>query len=114
MPEQDDFMRALAAFQEPTFAAESASTTVDVCGEYKKVKPILQGILPFLSLIPKIGKPAAAAIKSLMAGVDTFCGTGAVTASAAFAGQPRVPTPTRNFFALSPCSTQPYRLLRPH
>jgi hypothetical protein len=71
MPQNDAFMQALAAFEQdqaPTMAAP------DVCGVYKKVRPILQGILPFLALIPRIGKPAAQAIQALMAGLDSFCG----------------------------------------
>jgi hypothetical protein len=73
VPQDDAFMQALAAFDREAVTAAAP----DVCGVYKKVKPILQGILPFIGLIPRIGKPAAAAIQALMTGLDSFCGTGA-------------------------------------
>jgi hypothetical protein len=74
MSQNDAFMQALAAFEQESAAAVPA---IDVCGVYKKVRPILQGILPFIGLIPTIGKPAAAAIQALMAGLDSFCGISA-------------------------------------
>jgi hypothetical protein len=65
------FMQALESFRES--GADVTAAPVDICGTYKKVKPILQGILPFLKLIPNIGKPAAKAIEALMAALDAFC-----------------------------------------
>lgn len=70
-PDEQAFMQALAAFEQPGVDVTTAG--VDICGTYKKVKPILQGILPFISLIPGIGKPAAAAITALMAALDAIC-----------------------------------------
>ncbi len=72
--EGDAFSMALAEFEDAApVAVGVAAGPVDICSIYKKVKPILTGILPFLALIPKVGKPAAAAIKALMAALDTIC-----------------------------------------
>ena len=73
MTHDDAFMKALAAFEQGE-ARPAAMSPVDLCSVYAKVKPVLQGILPFIELIPRIGKPAAAAIKALMAGLDSLCG----------------------------------------
>jgi hypothetical protein len=88
MTQDEAFMNALAEFEKAPAVAKAVSTT-DVCGTYAKVKPILQGILPFIQFIPRIGKPSATAIQALMAGLDSIClttTTPAVTPPAAFAG----------------------------
>lgn len=72
MSQDDQFMRALASFQEPTGGL--AATEVDFCTTYKKVRPILVGILPFIKLIPVIGPAASKAIEALMAAMDKVCG----------------------------------------
>jgi hypothetical protein len=82
--EDEEFMEALAAFREP--GEDVAAAAPDVCGTYKKVKPILKGILPFLKFIPNIGKPAAKAIESLMAALDAFCGTSPVSSEFSLEG----------------------------
>ncbi len=46
---------------------------IDLCAQYKKIKPILDTALPFIALIPKFGKQVAAAIKVLMGIADKFC-----------------------------------------
>lgn len=69
--EEQQFMQALAAFEQS--GTDITATSVDICGTYKKVKPVLQGILPFIKMIPIIGAPAAKAIEALMAGLDSFC-----------------------------------------
>lgn len=46
---------------------------VDLCAEYKVIKPILQKALPFIRLIPKFGKQVADAIELLMGIADKFC-----------------------------------------
>jgi hypothetical protein len=88
MTQDQAFMDALAEFEKaPTVA--SAVSTKDVCSTYAKVKPILQGILPFIEFIPRIGKPSATAIRALMAGLDSMCTkttTPSVAPPAAFAG----------------------------
>jgi subtilisin family serine protease len=85
MSQEEQFMRALAAFEEPT--ADVTAAGVDVCGTYAKVKPVLQGILPFIRLIPRIGKPAAKAIEALMGALDSYCApTSTVFAAGQFAG----------------------------
>ena len=74
-----EFLAALAAFDQPAaFAAAPAVTAapVDVCGTYKKVRPILAGILPFLKAIPVFGAKAATAIQALMAALDVVCPQG--------------------------------------
>ncbi len=75
-----EFLHALAAFDAPPtdFARMGISVTAapslgDICAIYKKVKPILNGILPFLGLIPVVGAPTAAAIRALMLVLDTLC-----------------------------------------
>jgi hypothetical protein len=74
MTSDQQFMQALDSFRESsTAAADVTAAPIDICGTYKKVKPILQGILPFLKLIPNIGKPAAKAIEALMGVLDAFC-----------------------------------------
>lgn len=78
------FMQALDSFRES--GAHVTAAPVDICGTYKKVKPILQGILPFLKLIPNIGKPAAKAIEALMAALDAFCAAPAPPVFAAEGG----------------------------
>lgn len=70
----DAFNNALAAFAEPGGGSVAAAAAIDICGTYKKVKPILEGLLPFLALIPNIGKPVAIALKALMAALNAHCG----------------------------------------
>ena len=53
-------------------SAKSAAE-VDLCGQYKVIKPILQKALPFIRLIPKFGKQVADAIELLMGIADNFC-----------------------------------------
>lgn len=74
------FFDALNEFDRPAQVGATAAT-VDVCGTYKKVKPILQGILPILNAIPNFGHKVASAIQALMAGLDSFCGISTPTAS---------------------------------
>ena len=45
----------------------------DLCGEYKKIKPIIEKALPFIRLIPKVGKQIANIIEMLMRIADNFC-----------------------------------------
>src|SRR5262245_294866 len=54
-------------------AGPAALASPDICGTYQKVKPILDGILPILQIIPGFGMKVAAAVKALMAALDTFC-----------------------------------------
>ena len=72
MSQDEQFMRALASFQEPT--GGMAAADVDICETYKKVRPILVAILPFIRLIPVFGSAAAKAIEALMAALDKLCG----------------------------------------
>lgn len=65
------FLKALDAFERSNKTKTRAP--VDVCATYTLVKPVLAGILPFLTLIPSVGPRIVAAIKALMAGLDAFC-----------------------------------------
>lgn len=65
------FLQAIESFK--AFQRTPEAAAVDICGIYKKVKPILNGVLPFLKLIPVIGTTAAAAITALMAVLDQTC-----------------------------------------
>ena len=56
-------------------AAAAPEAKVDPCGQYKKIKPILEKALPFIRLIPKFGKQVATAIELLMGIADNFCPT---------------------------------------
>lgn len=67
----ESFMQALESFK--TFQASSEAKAVDICGIYKKVKPILNGVLPFLKLIPVIGDTVVAAVTALMGVLDQMC-----------------------------------------
>ena len=69
MPDQE-FTRALYEFEQSLQSKELAA--LDLCGLYKKIKPILVGILPFLKLLPS-GPTIVAAITALMAILDKTC-----------------------------------------
>ena len=45
----------------------------DLCKKYHKIEPTLKKVLPFIRLIPKIGKTAAEAIEFLMGIADMAC-----------------------------------------
>ncbi|MGO4880175.1 MAG: hypothetical protein ACLP59_05060 [Bryobacteraceae bacterium] len=67
------FMDAINAFEKLKAAGGLSAEAIDLCGIYKKVKPILSGILPFIKLIPVWGATAAAAIQALMDFLDGVC-----------------------------------------
>jgi hypothetical protein len=68
------FLKALDNFEAKHVSKKGAKAAApDVCGTYKLVKPILEGILPFLVFIPGVGARIVPAIKALMAGLDAFC-----------------------------------------
>jgi hypothetical protein len=73
MTQDQDFMAALVPFRQPLMAAQS----LDLCETYKQVKPVLQGVLPFVKAIPVIGQRTAQAIAALMAALDVLCAGGA-------------------------------------
>jgi hypothetical protein len=45
----------------------------DLCKQYHTIEPVLKKVLPFIRLIPKIGKTAAEAIEFLMGIADMAC-----------------------------------------
>jgi hypothetical protein len=65
------FTQAIAAFEASPVTAQDVGA--DICEIYKKVKPILNGILPFLKLIPVYGATVATAITALMGVLDNTC-----------------------------------------
>jgi hypothetical protein len=67
----ESFVRAIEAFK--AFQVSPEANAVDICGIYKKVKPILTGVLPFLKLIPVYGSTVAAALTALMGVLDQTC-----------------------------------------
>ncbi|GEM_PF-3905075 len=80
----DAFFDALRAFPAPTASAAltpamAAITLPDVCALYKKVKPILDTVVPIIGLIPGFGTAAATAIRALMAILDSICPSGSDT-----------------------------------
>lgn len=52
---------------------DETGVKLDVCAEYKKIKPILEKALPFIRFIPKWGKQVADAIEMVMGIADKFC-----------------------------------------
>ena len=50
-----------------------AAANLDVCAQYKKIKPILEKALPFIRFIPKWGKQVAGAIEMVLGIADKFC-----------------------------------------
>ena len=67
----NEFIKAIEEYEK--FAHSAEFSKLDICAIYKKVKPILTGILPFLKLIPKFGSIIAAAITELMNVLDKTC-----------------------------------------
>ena len=87
MPEQEEksmpdeaFVRAIEEFKAANVS--SASVGNDICSVYKKVKPILSGILPLLKLIPVFGETISEAVTALMAVLDKVCSTSPAAAPA--------------------------------
>jgi len=76
-----EFLKAVDEIRSTPLTLAEAPSTQNVCSVYTKIKPILQGIVPFLSLIPKIGAQAAAALKALMTGLDSLCSSSAPISS---------------------------------
>ena len=84
------FMEAISEFEASGMAKTEALAGVDVCGIYKKVKPILTGILPFIKLIPGFGATAAAAIGALMTVLNGYLPRSLARLDRSFApGKPR-------------------------
>jgi hypothetical protein len=76
MSQDKEFLAALDSFGAPQQGASAnvaATANIDICGTYNQVRPILAGILPFLSLIPGIGSKASAALTTLKQVLDAMC-----------------------------------------
>ncbi len=74
------FVQAIHNFK--TAQPSAAITGNDLCGIYEKVKPIINGVLPFLKLIPVYGATVAEALTALMTVLDMTCKTPAPAAAA--------------------------------
>src|ERR1700759_595934 len=84
MSQDKEFLAALDNFGAPQQGAGANvdAASIDICATYKKVRPILAGILPFIKHIPVIGPKAYTAISALMAVLDTMCPSAALTPNA--------------------------------
>lgn len=71
--EDKAFLEAIREFEASGVATSVKTGSVDICAIYKKVKPILTAILPFIKLIPVWGATAATAIGALMTVLDGLC-----------------------------------------
>ena len=56
-----------------TGAAAANINIGDLCKQYHKIQPTLKAVLPFVKLIPKVGKTAAQAIEFLMGIAGMTC-----------------------------------------
>jgi hypothetical protein len=65
------FLQAIQDFKAAQVTPQGVGT--DICPLYQKVRPILEGILPFLKLIPVYGQTIAEALTALMAVLDKLC-----------------------------------------
>jgi hypothetical protein len=74
------FVQAIAEFKAANIT--TASVGNDVCSIYRKVKPIISGILPFLKLIPVYGATISEALTALMAVLDNYCPVPPATSTA--------------------------------
>jgi hypothetical protein len=45
----------------------------ELCATFRKVKPIIDGIIPFLALIPGYGAAIVAGLTALVAALDKLC-----------------------------------------
>ena len=68
-----EFSRAIEDFKNFERAGAIAAAPQEFCTVYKKVKPILKGIEPFIKLIPIWGATAAEAIDLLTTALDKAC-----------------------------------------
>jgi hypothetical protein len=71
------FLKALDDFDAHQKAPKAMGVApipiTNVCATYVAVKPILEGILPFLGWLPGVGARIVVAIRALMAGLDIVC-----------------------------------------
>jgi len=65
------FVQAITAFE--TADIITANVGTDVCLIYRRVKPIISGILPLLKLIPVYGATISEAVTALMSVLDNTC-----------------------------------------
>jgi hypothetical protein len=65
------FVQAITEFKAANIAAANVGT--DVCVIYRRVKPILSGILPLLKLVPVYGATISEALTALMSVLDNIC-----------------------------------------
>ncbi|MGH8018161.1 MAG: hypothetical protein ACREIA_07695 [Opitutaceae bacterium] len=73
---EESALEALAKIEHIESAPRAAGFP-DVCREYRRIKPLLETILPFVSLIPVFGAKVVAAIRLLMRMLEQLCGPAA-------------------------------------
>ena len=71
------FMDAIKAFEASPLRAKAVGAEAvglpQICPIYKEVRPILEGVLPFIKLIPVYGATIFAAITALIGVLDKVC-----------------------------------------
>jgi len=79
-----EFMQALARFggggagamaggSAAEASGNAAAAVRQVCSTYRSVRPVINGMLGFISALPGVGTAAAAAVRSLMTVLDAIC-----------------------------------------
>jgi len=67
----EDLGNQLSAFR--TTKTADGGDDADLCGTYRKVRPILKIAVPIIRKIPPIGGKIADAVEFLMTLADSFC-----------------------------------------
>ena len=65
------FVQAITEFRSANITGANVGT--DVCLIYRRVKPILSGVLPLLKMIPVYGGTISEALTALMSVLDSIC-----------------------------------------
>lgn len=74
MPDEKNSLEALDRVDEMLKQAKVESKSIpDLCNQYRALKPLLEGALFAIGLIPGIGPKIVAAIKFLMQIADAAC-----------------------------------------
>lgn len=80
MVNSQQFFQALEKFEASAIPAPHAfDDTASLCVTYDKVRPIIEGLLPFIKAIPGIGPRIGSAISALIAGLDAICPQPSIT-----------------------------------
>lgn len=74
-PEEREAAAALEQISQ-AISGGAASTMRDsgqLCETYQRIRPWLERVLPWIQLLPRLGKQLAEAIRFLMSVADTLC-----------------------------------------